>query len=394
MIVSASLGGCGSCTTRWRQTGDMTVPRYGHTATLLSDGTVLVTGGFTQTVLPGPTGGPITVLDSAERFDPASRTWSFAGHMSSPRAGHAAVTLDDGTVLVIGGITEATGPPTPVTASVDRFDPVRGTWSASAPLNQPRATRMAVNLRNGDVLVIGGDYSGNNVSLQRSVERFVLALNRWEPAESLPDAHELGSASLLDDGSVIVAGGAEYSPVQALVGDSFTFDPFSGHWGEWALLNDVSLAHSAVKLNDGTVLLTAGLSRGESKAVMRFNRAFAQPNVQPQPKLWQNTADLANRRADHRATLLRNGDVLVTGGYQNCNLRREAICLNSLSSVEQYHPIMGAPPNDGLWTTIDSMWHSRGRHTATLLNDGSVLVAGGFDWNRGIALSASEILPP
>jgi hypothetical protein len=83
-------------TGRWTRTGDLSVARGLHTATLLPDRTILAAGGF---------GGPQSNagLDSAERYQSRTGVWAGAGTMSSVRSAHTATLLRDGSVLVAGG---------------------------------------------------------------------------------------------------------------------------------------------------------------------------------------------------------------------------------------------------------------------------------------------------
>lgn len=87
---------------------DMTTRRTNHTATLLNDNTVLVTGGFS--VYPITHGGDITYLLTAELFDPLNGTFTPTGDMAIARAYHTATSLKDGTVLLAGGV-DRSGPP-------------------------------------------------------------------------------------------------------------------------------------------------------------------------------------------------------------------------------------------------------------------------------------------
>ena len=102
--------------------------------------------------------------------------------------------------------------------------------------------------------------------------------------------------------------------------------------------------------------------------------------VQPcagQSGTWTATGSLATARDDHTATLLPNGKVLVAGGYDGSG---------TLASAELYDPASGT------WTATGSLATARYRHTATLLPNGKVLVAGGSD-NSG-ALASAELYDP
>jgi hypothetical protein len=320
----------------WRMVGAMSTPRFGHTATLLPDGTLLVTGGI-DGIQPGS-----SILSTAERYDPVARTWSPAGTISTPRARHTATLLDDGSVLVVGGIT-ASVHPTPMTSAVERFDPATGAWTMKAPTHLPRAFHMAVKLRDGSVLVIGGGPTGS-VENQRSVERYDPARDLWLPVASTIATHSRGAATILEDGTVLVAGGVEYSseadnPREAVVPYSERFDIATGHWFELASVSASS--HTTTLLNDGTVLLSGGRLFSETlKRARRYNLAFFEPGAFVQLNLWQVTDDLLEARSNHQANLLSYGDVLVTGGYDGCSPVLQG-CSRSLRSVEQYHPNVG-----------------------------------------------------
>jgi hypothetical protein len=86
--------------------------RYGHTATLLLDGTVLVAGGYRG-------GGTFDPLASADLYDPIRGTWSAAAGMIEPRSGHTATLLLNGQVLVVGGGSGL--------GSAELYDPSGGT---------------------------------------------------------------------------------------------------------------------------------------------------------------------------------------------------------------------------------------------------------------------------
>ena len=122
--------------------------RYGHTATLLIDGTVLIAGGIGN--------GP--VLASAERYDPDRGVWSAAGDMQHGRTAQTASLLPDGTVLVAGGSASTTEGVE--LASAELFDPSTETSTTAGNLNEARANHTATGLTNGAVLVAGGFGAG------------------------------------------------------------------------------------------------------------------------------------------------------------------------------------------------------------------------------------------
>lgn len=124
--------------------------RHMGAAAALGDGRILVTGGYdrqwSEDFAP-------TALRSVGIFDPRTGQWSMVAPMNSPRARHAAVSLADGRVAVIGGIAQN------VTASVEVYDPAKNAWTNANPLEQPRFDHSAV--ADGDsVYVLGGSSQG------------------------------------------------------------------------------------------------------------------------------------------------------------------------------------------------------------------------------------------
>jgi hypothetical protein len=113
-----------------------------HSATLLSDGRVLVAGGWSGT----------TAIATADLFDPNARTWAPAAPLLTPRIFHAATRLPDGRVLVMGG-WDNNGD---VLTSAEVYDPASAAWLPAAPLRNARAGHAALTLPDGRVLVVGG----------------------------------------------------------------------------------------------------------------------------------------------------------------------------------------------------------------------------------------------
>ncbi len=122
----------------------LTVPRFKPTETLLADGRVLVVGGgATNELGPDP--------DAAEIWDPATGAFSRAGSLIETRINHTATLLSDGRVLVIGGWGGSD-----FLASAEVWDPTTETFSPTGSLDEARSLHTATLMPDGRVLVIGG----------------------------------------------------------------------------------------------------------------------------------------------------------------------------------------------------------------------------------------------
>src|SRR6478609_1156308 len=126
--------------------------RADHTATLLPDGRVLIAGGMVENGI---------FLNSAELFDPAKGTFVATANMQSRRVGHSATLLPNGKVLIAGGLAgriREGGPGNVATTEI--YDPATGHFTPGPSMSTPRAGHDAVLLQNGKVLVAGGAGSG------------------------------------------------------------------------------------------------------------------------------------------------------------------------------------------------------------------------------------------
>jgi hypothetical protein len=174
----------------------MTQARDGQTATLLSDGRVLVAGG------------------SAELYDPVTGTWTATADMTEPYYGHTATLLLDGTVLVAGGDAPS-GPGARAWPHAELYDPISATWRAVASLVTPRLESAATLLSDGRVLVSGGrEHGGADSALLHAAELYDPGTGRWFAIGDMIAAHSGHSAVLLPDGRVLIVGG-ESSDLQA-----------------------------------------------------------------------------------------------------------------------------------------------------------------------------------
>jgi N-acetylneuraminic acid mutarotase len=186
----------------------MGTARLEHTATLLADGRVLVAGGQGESTTDNPTG-----LASAELYDPASGTFSPTGPMAGKRVLHTATLLADGRVLVTGGAqTLLVGAGFPL-ASGEIYDPKSGTFSPTGSMATARVGDTATLLADGRVFVAGGEDVPNaevvSAKMLASAELYDPKTGMFSPTASMSVGRAGQTATPLADGRVLLAGGVE-----------------------------------------------------------------------------------------------------------------------------------------------------------------------------------------
>ena len=338
-------------------TGNLAQGRTLHTSTLLQNGKVLVAGGAN----PG-------IVGTAELYDPLIGTWSATGNLITPREAHTATMLHNGAVLVTGGV----GASNTVLTTAELYDPATGKWKATGNLASARYAHTATLLPSGKVLVAGG-YATNG--FQGTAELYDPATGKWTVTASLIAPRDNHTATLLSDGKVLVAGG------QGNIGTLKTselYDPATGLWtATTGSLGNARYFHTATLLSSGKVLVVEGQNGGAVGSAELYD---------PTNGMWNTTPNPVNSRYSHTATLLPNGTVLVAGGTDGTN---------SLASAELYTPGQGA---NGTWTATANLVTPRSNETATLLPTGSILFAGGFDNFQKIPsakyLTSAELYDP
>ena len=178
----------------WSATGTLKTARAFHTATLLQNGLVLVTGGEIS-------GAQVTA--TCELYNPIAGTWTATGSMSTIRIYHTATLLKDGTVLVTGGANTIFDTPTTY-SSCELYNPATGTWTSTGTMIRKRASHSAVLLDNGTVLVSGGmDESTSPTSYHASCEVFSPGFMTWSSAGSLSSGRYAHASFLLSTGKVL-----------------------------------------------------------------------------------------------------------------------------------------------------------------------------------------------
>lgn len=326
--------------------GDMTISRWGHEATLLSDGKVLISGGWTE---------------RAEIYDPATRTFTATGSMSSSRYMHTATLLPDGTVLVAGGDT---------TGVAEIYDPATGTFTRTAAMVTSQFGHAATLLRNGKVLIAGGIPSGT-WSASAAPEIYDPATRTFTSAGPFHAGGPLWPrAAVLTDGRVLLVGGNPAEIYDPELGEFSTTGGMTAMVYQWG-----TYWHTATTLRDGRVLVTGGQ---DDMTCGGFSEAEI---YDPASGTFRSTRPMAVPRDLHTATLLRDGTVLIAGGGDGwCGGA-------SRPTSEIFDPVTEAFVPGAL------LVQPRAFHTATLLNDGTVLLTGGVEQPTRNLRSAELYVP-
>ena len=293
------------CAAQWEFTGSLNTPRFYHTATLLSDGRVLVASGGSQQTFLYPE------LLSAELYDPATGNWTFTGSLNNARVLHTATLLLNGNVLVAGGYPnhDHSGK-----GKAELYDPAAGNWTPTGSMNFGRTQHTATLLFDGRVLVVGSGESPDTAEL------YDPAMGIWTLTGSLNSGRYAHTATLLANGAVLVAGGRNDGI--GVLASAEVYDPATGNWTPTGSLNVARWRHTATLLSDGRVLVAGGLGGN--------NSTFASVEIyDPATGTWTVTGSLNNARSLYTATLLSDGKVLVAGGKNNNNILASAEMFNT-----------------------------------------------------------------
>ncbi|MCO6452225.1 MAG: hypothetical protein J5I90_15695 [Caldilineales bacterium] len=330
----------------WQEVNPMNSYRDLHTATLLPEGRVLVTGGQAE-----------AGSESTEIYHVEDGIWNFGPPMNESRYWHTATLLINGLVLVTGGIgADGNG-----LASAELYDPQTDEWRMTESMHVARVGHSAVLLADGTVLVVGDG--------SKSTELYDPETESWIMIEDLSTSRYEPSVTLLDDGWVLVAGGSTVvGGTETFLSSAELYNPEEGSWTLTGAMVTARREHAATVLPDGRVLVTGGTNRNDGQGQLDSTELY-----DPKTKLWSSADSMKVHRLGHTALRLPDGKVLVAGGLTNC-------CV--VDSAELYDPATGQ------WGDTDPMLIGTWGQTTTLLPNLYVLVAGGDDSNRYITAQA------
>ena len=352
MIVSVCLAACfpvtclvQSCSLTARQHDHaltrihpMHELRASHTATVLPDGSVLIAGGFKK----GPDGHSQIYYRSAELFDPATKSFVLVGEMNVARAGHTATLLANGKVLLAGGFTDEG-----ITAAAELYDPVSKLFTPVGNMLNPRGGSTATLLTTGDVLIAGG----GDVDAVSSAELFHPATNQFSATGAMTVPRQSHTATLLPGGRVLVVGGGGTNMVLA---SAELYDPATGTFASAGTMSLPRYKHAAVLLKDGHTLILGGSDERDWRGTYCSAEIYDWRSGKFTP-----IPAMADQRFKFPCAVAQfgSGNILVCGGSKTVELFD--FLLKRFRAVAEFdHPY----------------YYS----TASLLNNGTVLIVGGY----------------
>jgi WD40 repeat protein len=346
----------------WRQDSQTLHARFLGTTTLLFDGRLLTVGGVAS---------PQTAeLRSTAAFAESPRPLGLA------RSEHAAITLENGDVLLLGARDHAVA---------DRFSATSSSFTYAGTLRTARVQLDAVRLDSGLVFAVGGEGSATNTA-----ELFDPETGTSSSVLQLAVGRRELRVTKLPSGRVLITGGSETTTQAEL------FDPATGSMSATGYMSAVRFAHTATVLPDGRVLVAGGSGEQHSSTTAEL--------YDPATGVFAPTGNMHATHVHHQAVLLPNGQVLIAGGSPTVEAYDADMgtfqVIGSLSAAREMSGLTLLPsgkvlltggipvtdadtaelfdPATGQSTPVGKLTQHRIGHTSTLLPNGRVLVAGGF----------------
>ena len=329
-----------------------------------------------------------TVRVSAELADSHTE----AGSMAEVRSLHTATAIeadprDNRTgVLVIGGATGSLLAPTSL-ATTERFDALTRTWSPGPTMSTARSRHAVVKTLTGDILVTGGmtnapPATGGPATGQ--CELYVVASDAFVPFATMNEGRMGHAITQLPDGRIFVSGGlADWTNagpqfvamLNTARATTEIYDPGTGLWSAGPTMASQRVGHTHTVLDDGRILITAGVSGGQVVPVPPFSSTQV-PTHTPSCEIFDpatNTlspaASIGVGRGFHTASRLPSGEVLVIGGTASLGSSGEAIATNACLLYD---------PVGDVWNPTGSLPTAVAFHSQVEIGSGDVLIVGGF----------------
>lgn len=335
-------------TFKWEAAPTLSVARIFHTANLLNDGSVLLVGGENDPALRKPDS---FVINSVEAFQ--NGQIELLPPLHTARAKHTATLLNNGTLMVIGGIGHDSKP----LNTVEIWDPVERQWRDAPQLVTARTMHSATLLGDGRLMISGG-LNADGMPLN-SVEIWNPSSNTWSAGKPLIYPLQAHASSLLANGDVLVMGGLTLKDMAAE--RAMLWSKASEEWRPAGLF-DIPMYNKHYNR-----ITLVPLADGSARAFTNYNILQWQP-----AKASTNSYPPYGERDEYASTLLNDGRILFTGGLMVSLGSSHGAESPPMDAAEIYDPVSNR------FTATGRMNQSRFSHSAIPLNNGDVVVAGGW----------------
>lgn len=281
-----------------------------------------------------------------------AQTWQYTGSMNETRWISAMSSFDD-KAIIIGGYTSGLTP----MSSCEVYDPATARWSYTGSLNVARAHAVPYKLSNGTILVFGGliGYYGQGIETD-SVESYDPATGVWTVVGAMNEARLLPTVTQINDSIILIAGGLTSSGVTS----SCELYNINTHSSTTAASMEITrYEHRAVLLNNGKVLITGGRDGGA------YGQFFNSCEIyDPSTNDWTTSGDMHQARMQGILAKFSDGTILTSGGRNT--------------------PVSSAPgselfdPTTETWGYVDSMQEPVCVTGSVLLPDDRFMATGGL----------------
>jgi hypothetical protein len=369
-----------------------TTGRSDHASVTLPDGRVLVSGGTDGT----------TVLKTSEVFDPSTEKWTTVAPMTSARRGHTMTVLSNNKVLVTGGFD---GKAALATAEV--YDPSSNIWTATLkPMALTRRFHTATELPDGNVLIAGGVVGPLITDDPRTTEVYMLSgsnaggfdkhvYSAGSTGLALREARQGHTATLVSGDRVLFLGNSSNNSGEAKLLDYDSTTPGNSTWttinlsASSAYTNCKRYNHTATVLNVAKteIFIIGGGTCPKTTALLTLAAKSGTPSASTTTgHTWVEMGAMTVNRSYHTAQLLQDGNVLVMGGYDS------QVSLNSIDKFTLNSTTQSWEP------TRDTklMNVARAMHTSSMLKNGSgsIVILGTYFQSSGVISNVVDIWRP
>lgn len=366
------------------------IGRSDHASVLLPDGRVLVSGGTDGTA----------VLKTSEVFDPSTERWTAVAPMTSARRGHTMTVLSNNKVLVTGGFD---GKAALATAEV--YDPSSNLWTVTIkPMALTRRFHTATELPDGNILIAGGVVGPLITDDPRTTEVYMLSGSNAGGFDkhvygtsglALREARQGHTATLVSDDRILFLGNSSNNNGEAKLLDYNSATPGNSTWttinlsANSAYTNCKRYNHTATVMDVAKtkIFIVGGGTCAKTTALLTIaDKSLVTSASTTTGHTWDVMGDMSVNRSYHTTHLLQDGNVLVIGGYDS---------QASLNSIDKF--TLDNTTNMWMPTRNTKLMNiARAMHTSVMLRNGSgsIVILGTYFQSSGVISNVADIWRP